>query len=162
LLAREGVRSYLEIGSKFGGSLWRVANALPKGSLVVSIDPNRNGQSLEGCIIDLKGRGYDARHIPLFSTAAKAIDTAKALAPFDALFIDGDHTPAGVWSDWNNYGSLARIVAFHDIGWKRAPTWEGKKIEVPAIWDEIKQGHRFEEIKLDKSEKNNGIGVLWR
>jgi hypothetical protein len=22
--------------------------------------------------------------------------------------------------------------------------------------------YRFEEIKLDKSEKNNGIGVLWR
>jgi hypothetical protein len=41
LLQREGVRSYLEIGSKFGGSLWRVANSLPPGSRIVSVDlPN--------------------------------------------------------------------------------------------------------------------------
>jgi predicted O-methyltransferase YrrM len=29
LLAREGVASYLEVGAKFGGSLWRAALALP-------------------------------------------------------------------------------------------------------------------------------------
>jgi hypothetical protein len=38
LLVREGVTSYLEVGSKFGGSLWRAANALPKGSRIVSVD----------------------------------------------------------------------------------------------------------------------------
>jgi hypothetical protein len=37
----EGVRSYLEIGAKFGGSLWRAAQALPKGSRIVAVDlPN--------------------------------------------------------------------------------------------------------------------------
>jgi predicted O-methyltransferase YrrM len=162
LLVREGVRSYLEIGSKFGGSLWRVANALPKGSRIVSLDQNVNGPDLQNCINDLNGSGYNAWLIPLNSTSSEAIERACALGPYDAVFIDGDHKPPGVWSDWNNYGSMGRIVGFHDIGWRRGPDWVGKRIDVPGIWDEIKQRYRFEEIKLDKSGKNNGIGVLWR
>jgi predicted O-methyltransferase YrrM len=163
LLAREGVKSYLEIGSKFGGSLWRVANALPKGSRIVSIDLNRNGTSLQECINALNGSGYDAWLIPFDSTLPEAIERAKGLGPYDALFIDGDHRADGVWADWHNYSAMARIVGFHDIGWKRSPdNPKAKSIAVPEIWDEIKQGHRFEEIKLDKSGKNNGIGVLWR
>ena len=38
LIIAEGVRSYLEIGSKFGGSLWWIATSMPRGSRVVSID----------------------------------------------------------------------------------------------------------------------------
>jgi predicted O-methyltransferase YrrM len=41
ILVGEGVTSYLEIGSKFGGSLLRVAERLPAGSRIVSVDmPN--------------------------------------------------------------------------------------------------------------------------
>ena len=162
LLAREGVRSYLEIGSKFGGSLWRVAHALPKGSRIVSLDQNVNGPELQECINELNGAGYDAWLIPLLSTSPEAVHRAKELGPYDALFIDGDHKPPGVWNDWNKFGPMARIVAFHDIGWKRAPEWVGKRIDVPGIWDQIKQGHKYEEIKLCPTGKNNGIGVLWR
>jgi predicted O-methyltransferase YrrM len=163
LLAREGVKSYLEIGSKFGGSLWRVANALPKGSRIVSIDLNRNGTSLQECINALNGSGYDAWLIPLDSTLPEAIQRAKGLGPYDALFIDGDHRPDGVWADWHNYSAMARIVGFHDIGWKRSPdNPKAKSIAVPEIWDEIKQPYRHEEIKLCPTGNNNGIGVLWR
>lgn len=162
LLAREGVHSYLEIGSKYGGSLWKVAQALPKGSRLVSLDHNINGPSLEACIAELNAIGYDARLIPLLSFDERAINAAKALAPFDALFIDGDHRPPGVWNDWNHYAPLARIVSFHDIGWRRDPSSpKAKSIAVPEIWDEIKKPYRHKEIKLDKSG-NNGIGVLWR
>ena len=161
ILAREGVRSYLEIGSKFGGSLWRVANALPKGSRIVSLDMNVNGPELQECINALNGTGYDAWLIPLSSFEPEAVARAQALGPYDALFIDGDHRPPGVWNDWNNFGGMAKIVAFHDIGWRRDPSNpKAKSIAVPEIWDQIKQGYRFEEIRHCK--KNNGIGVLWR
>lgn len=162
LLAREGVKSYLEIGSKFGGSLWRVAHALPKGSRLVSVDLNVNGNELQCCINELNGKGYDAWLIPLNSTLPEAIERAKALGPYDAVFIDGDHRPPGVWADWNNYSPMGRIIAFHDIGWHRAPEWVGKRIDVPQVWDEIKKPYRYEEIKLCPTGKNNGIGVLWR
>ncbi|MCP6769556.1 hypothetical protein NL529_32390, partial [Klebsiella pneumoniae] len=38
LLTRERIGSYLEIGSKFGASLDRIARSMPKGSRVVSVD----------------------------------------------------------------------------------------------------------------------------
>lgn len=163
LLAREGVRSYLEIGSKWGGSLWKVANALPKGSRVVSVDLNVNGEGLESTINRLKDIGYDAQMIVGDSTAPSTIFRAELLAPYDAIFIDADHRPPAVWADWHNYGPMGRIIAFHDIGWRRAPEWVGKRIGVPEVWAEIKKlGHRFEEFKLCPTGKNAGIGVLWR
>lgn len=162
LLANEGVLSYLEIGSKFGGSLWRIARALPEGSRIVSIDLNVNGPSLRECVGQLCSLGYDAKLIMGSSLDKDVIAKAQALSPFDAVFIDGDHKPLAVMADWENYGPLARIVAFHDIGWRRAPEWVGKRIHVPEVWDKIKTGYRYEEIKLCPTRKNNGIGVLWR
>lgn len=162
ILAREGVRRYLEIGSKFGGSLWRVANALPAGSLVVSVDLNVNGHSLITTVNRLRDADYSAHLVVGDSTAPETVMKAATLGPYDAVFIDADHRPPAVWADWQNYGKMARIVAFHDIGWRRAPEWVGKRIDVPQIWEEIKQGYRYEEIKLCPTGKNAGIGVLWR
>ena len=39
----------------------------------------------------------------------------KKRGPFDAILIDGDHSLAGVSKDWQLYGELAPLVAFHDI-----------------------------------------------
>ena len=65
LLKREGVGSYLEIGSKFGGSLWRAATALPVGSLIVSVDMpggtkawKESEASLKACHAELQRLGY--------------------------------------------------------------------------------------------------------
>lgn len=169
LLKREGVRSYLEIGSKFGGSLWRVARAaLPAGSRLVSVDlPQGDGSfketqpHLEACVKELIAHGYDAMLVLGDSTDAKIARRIKALGPFDAVFIDGGHTLRCVRSDWRKYGPLGRIVAFHDIGWKPRPAPSKKDpIEVPEFWDSIKGKYRHEEIRLE--QRDNGIGVLWR
>lgn len=169
ILKRENVRSFLEIGSKFGGSLWRVGNALPKGSKIVSVDlpfgDNSFKESVEPlnrCIAELNRRGYDARVFFGDSTDPAIIEKVRALAPFDCCFIDANHTLPYVTKDWQNYGPMARLVAFHDIGWlKRPPEQQGKKlpIDVPQLWGELKKKFRSEEIKLDK--RDNGIGVLW-
>ena len=67
VLVREGVLSFLEIGSKFGGSLWKIGSALPVGSRIVSVDLpqgtkawKESSKSLEKCIQDLKKLGQDA------------------------------------------------------------------------------------------------------
>ncbi|WP_029581954.1 class I SAM-dependent methyltransferase [Bradyrhizobium sp. URHD0069] len=163
LLSRENVRSYLEIGSKFGGSLERVAMALRAGSRIVSVDmPGGTGASrphLEACVERLKGHGYDAHLILGDSTAPEIIAQAAALGPFDAVFIDANHLLPYVTKDWENYGPLGRIVAFHDIAYVPKPG-NPKEIEVPQFWNSIKGGYRFEECKLDGP--HNGIGVLWR
>ena len=38
LFKTEKVRSYLEIGAKFGGSFWKIVNGLPTGSRAVAVD----------------------------------------------------------------------------------------------------------------------------
>lgn len=163
LLAGEGVLSYLEIGSKFGGSLRRVAKALPKGSRLVSVDLPGEGkeskQRLAGLIHDLRAEGYDAHVIWGDSTSADVIERARSLGPYDAVFIDANHTTPYVESDWRHYGMMANIVAFHDIAYVPKPGRE-KPIEVPKFWNVLKTGFRYEECKLDGP--HNGIGVLWR
>lgn len=166
----ENVRSYLEIGSKYGGSLWHIANALPKGSRVVAVDLPHGDFSfkealpyLKECVAELCKRGYKAELIIGDSTDPDVIARVQSFAPFDLCLIDANHTEPFVRADWANYGPLARIVAFHDIGWIPRPMKPGKMpIDVPPVWDEIKQNFRHQEIKVSSVPGENGIGVLWR
>lgn len=169
LISREGVRSYLEVGSKFGGSLRRVAEAMPKGSRIVSVDmPNGtkawgdSSVSLAKLIRKLSDNGYDARVIWGDSQAQETIELVRELGPFDAILLDADHRLSGVTKDWENYGPMGSMIAFHDIAWRRAPEWVGVRIDVPEFWDSIKLRHRHVEFKFCPTGKNNGIGVLWK
>ncbi len=169
LLAREGVRSYLEIGSKFGGSLWRVGEALAPGARIVSVDMPGGTKawkdsevSLKACHAALADKfGHETHAIWGDSSAWAIIGAVEALGPFDAILIDADHRLPGVTRDWLTYGPMGRIVAFHDLAWRRAPDWVGTRIDVPQLWASIKDAYRHEEIICCPTGKNNGIGVLW-
>lgn len=174
LFKSENVKAYLEIGSKFGGSLWQIGNSLPKGSRIVAVDlPHgdnsfkENEHGLRQCAHELSNRGYDMHLFIGDSTDQPVIDSVKALGPFDAVFIDANHTIPYITKDWQNYGPLGRIVAFHDINFFRPgglPPHK-KPIEVPQFWSEIKNGYRHTEIILSVPDhvgcRDNGIGVLW-
>ena len=169
LVKEENVRSYLEIGSKYGGSFWRVVCAMPVGSVAVAVDlpgttklrkyPFSQPYLLQ-CVKDLRAKGYDAHCIIGDSTDKKVIREAQQRAPYDLCLIDGNHTVPYIRADWDNYGPMAKIVAFHDIGWEMDPRKQ-KQIEVPLVWNEIKTEYRYQEIKLC-SVNENGLGVLWR
>jgi predicted O-methyltransferase YrrM len=168
LLKREGCKSYLEIGSLFGGSLWRVGSVLPRGSKVVSVDlpsgqPHDPGDfdSLKACAAKLaEDFGHDSHVIEGDSTDKFIVERVEPHGPFDACFIDANHTLSYVTKDWENYGPLCRIVAFHDINWKRDPGTFRRRVDVPVLWEQLKKKYRFEEIREGKQD--NGIGVLWR
>lgn len=167
ILAAEGARSYLEIGSKFGGSLQRIAAALPPGSRIISVDkptPEKPAAnlSLRAVIGDLRSAGYDAGLVADDSGDPMTVALVRMLGPFDAVLIDADHRLPAVERDWENYGTVGRIIAFHDIAWRRVPEWQGTRIDVPQVWDRVKRDFRYEEIRLCPTGKNNGIGVLWR
>lgn len=169
IVAESGARSYLEIGSKFGGSLERVARRLPEGSRVVAVDlPNgtrawsESRVALGGVMSCLNALGHETHMIWGDSTDPKIIEQVRKLGPFDAIFIDANHTMPYVEKDWSNYGPMGKIVAFHDIAWHRAPEWVGTRIDVPQFWDRVKNDFRHVELKYCETGKNNGIGVLWR
>lgn len=169
VIRREGCRSYLEVGAKFGGSLKRVADVMPAGSRIIAVDLpggtkawGESRTSLSAIIEGLRSDGHDARVIWGDSTKQDVIDKVRALGPFDAILIDANHTRPYVEKDWANYGPMGSIIAFHDIAWRRAPEWVGTRIDVPAFWHEIKDDYHHEEFKFCPTGKNNGIGVLWR
>ena len=161
ILAAEGAVSYLEIGSMFGGSLWLAAKTLPKGSLIVAVDlplSRGNQKTLQSCVNELCADGYDAKLIVGDSASPDVISAVRALAPFDACFIDANHKLKNVTADWINYGPMAHIVAFHDISGLQEKGNEG----APQFWQSIKGDYKHREIKLDHKPNRGGIGVLWR
>lgn len=171
ILRSENARSYLEIGCKFGDSLWKVANALPRDSKIVAVDLPHGDKSfkeslppLQECVNALRARGYQASLIIGDSTDPKVIEDVKKLGPYDAVFIDANHTLPYIRKDWENYGPLGKLVAFHDIGFYRAGGMPpGKKpIEVPTFWKELKESGKYRTVEFRRDRQDNGIGVVWR
>lgn len=168
LIKKHNVRRYLEIGSKHGGSFWRVVTSLPRGARAVSVDLPHGDTSfkqsephLRACILRLKELGYDAHLFLSDSTDIETVERVRQLAPFDLVFIDGNHTEPYVWKDWYNYGPLANIVAFHDISWFRAvPDSKKMPIDVPKVWGKLKQ--EFDHVEIKQCPQDNGIGIIWR
>lgn len=161
----EGVTRYLEIGCKYGGSLWKIGTALPMGSTMVAVDLMRFPQIVAGLLTavdELRKRGQTVHLIKGDSTSQNIMHQVKDLGPFDACLIDGDHSLVGVKQDWKNYGPLCKLVAFHDINWFRPVGHPDRQqtIDVPEFWNSIKGDYEHKEIKRDK--RDNGIGVLWR
>jgi hypothetical protein len=171
LVRQEKVCSYLEIGAKYGGSFWHIVRAMPKGSVAVAVDLPYGSTFkrpfsepyLRECVKELRSEGYQAHLILGDSTNVTIIDAVRTRAPYDLCLIDANHTEAFVRSDWANYGPMAKMIAFHDISFDMTRNHVGKifPIEVPKVWDEIKTGYHYKEIRLCKS-KDNGFGILWR
>jgi hypothetical protein len=92
--------------------------------------------------------GYDAHLVLGDSHAPETIEKVRALGPYAFVFIDGEHTAAGVRQDWQAYGPMAEVIAFHDIR---------NNLDMDRFWREIR-GEEFAEYVYS----NMGIGVLWR
>lgn len=77
----------------------------------------------------------------------------------DFLFIDGDHTEAGVTADYNDYRDLVRpggIIAFHDIVESQPlPT-----NQVYPLWKKIKKQAHTEEFVDNPQQCGFGIGIV--
>lgn len=164
LLKAAKITSYLEIGCKWGGTLFRVAKEMPVGSRIVAVDLPTKGSdtliSLQACADELHRMGYLVDLIIGDSTDESVISKVKELGPFDACLIDANHTMEYVIKDWENYAPLASIVALHDISHKR-PRQPGRlPIEVPAFWENVKHDYRYVEIAHEPMD--NGFGILYR
>lgn len=168
LLLERGIRSYLEVGARHGDTFHQIMTSLPKGSRGVALDlpggawgQKKSRDSLDRAAVDLQINGYDVVVVYGDSTEQDVIATIEDLGPFDAVFIDGDHSLAGVTADWENYRHLAPLIAFHDIdGSGMSERGTGSPVEVPLLWAELRG--RYETIEFIGAERGMGIGVVLR
>lgn len=162
-----GVRSYLEIGSQHGGSFWRMGEGLGEGALMLSIDRPNPGSGTEKSLLECVGRlrelGRDAHVVLGDSTDEEIIERARAMGPFDLVFIDGNHTLPYVTRDWQNYGPMGGMVAFHDIAFEKEVSHPGKlPIEVSKLWRQIEAEGTYRTRRFVADGSDKGIGVAWR
>lgn len=166
LLQERGVRRYLEIGARHGDTFHEVMVSLPKGSTGVAVDlpgglwgTDKSRSHLKRATADLKRRGYATSC--LFGDSQT--DATKRLivgrGPYDAILIDGDHTLQGVTRDWLQYKDMAPIIAFHDIvGTGQAEKVNGNPVEVPILWERLRQQHVT--VEFVDTDSLMGIGVV--
>ena len=162
----KGVKKYLEIGARHGDTFHEVMLALPVGSYGMAVDlpgglwgTKSSIDALHKAAADLREKGYKIDVIIGDSTAAKIVSRIHAAGPFDAALIDGDHTYIGVRKDWENYRSVAPLVAFHDIvGEGQAEKVHKNPVEVPRFWKELKQTG-VEVVEFVDVDSKMGIGV---
>jgi len=164
LLKAKGVKSYLEIGCRHGDTFHAVGRALPKGSLLVAVDlpgarsgkvtggnnPNSD-KALHHAAADLKKRGQNAVVFIGNSHSREVVESVSKYSPFDAIFIDGDHSFDGAWADWHNYGPMGTLIAFHDIS--------AEDKGCASVYNKLKQQYSHTEFAF---YDRGGIGILWK
>ena len=156
----------LEIGTYRGGTLFIHSRLAAPHATLISIDLagslfgkiwrwlqmpifNRfpqNGQTLHLLHADSHSK-------ETFSKVSKLLNGRQ----LDLLFVDGDHSYAGVRADFEMYAPLVRpggVIAFHDIAVQPPPS------EVARFWNEIKPRYRYKEILHSTAIDAMGIGVL--
>ena len=122
----------LEVGAMFGGTLWHWLRIAER--VVVIDDEMRNEAEWLKWSFDqnvslelLRGKSQDPENIT----------DAWQDAPYDFIFIDGDHRYEAVRADWENFSPMVApggVFAFHDTQHVGDPTYG-----VERLWNEITQ-----------------------
>ncbi len=112
-------RTYLEVGTAEGNTLYTIGHALkgPKPSITYVDYAEHHTEKLRVEIVDiLKKMNIYVRGVHGDSHAHAVIDDAKSLAPFDVVLIDGGHLMHDIVADLMCYAPLARkYIICHDI-----------------------------------------------
>lgn len=166
-LRSEAPRLVCEIGVADGGTNFAFSQALPDVELMIGIDLfvkgryrlrhfGRPGQRL--CYLD------GSSHTEAMVSRVRSVLAGRKL---DFLFIDGDHSFAGVRKDFLNYRAFVReggTIAFHDI----CPdylTRYGRETgnlagQVPVFWQDLKNLYPHEEFVQSRDQDAFGIGAI--
>ena len=142
----------LEIGAKYGGTALGLIKLTRSGGHVISIDP------IPPRVSSLKKERRRVKYSFFQGSSCDphVIERVVAYAPFDVLFIDGEHYGDAPTNDFKNflpYMNPLGIVGFHDIIGKEA---------VSNIWNRIKLACPGAVLELVSTPHDkNGIGVLF-
>jgi predicted O-methyltransferase YrrM len=164
-------QAILEIGTALGGTLFTLTRVAAPDAIIVSVDLSSADRVFGGGRVEQRRRLYEAfglegQRVHFLAGDSQTPGMRRRVEEkldgraLDVLFIDGDHSLAGVARDFELYRDLVRdggLIAFHDIVEGR-PELVG---DVPAFWRSVKTAASLEFVD-DPAQGGYGIGVLWR
>lgn len=162
--------SAMEIGTWQGGTLFFLTRLASPRATIISVDlpgGQPDGGGYNRCRAWLyrrmARRGQRLYTLTGDSHSNEMVERVKSALrgePLDYLFIDGDHSYAGVKQDFELFGPLVRkggLIAFHDIA--EHPPETG--CEVSRFWSQVKSQYRHAEFFADPRQGWAGIGLLY-
>jgi predicted O-methyltransferase YrrM len=172
LVAAERPRVVLELGTARGGTLFLLTQVASDDAVLIGVDMPEGRRSFGGnpeyhrrrrFFESFARAGQRVVYVPLNTHRPETLSHVRdvlADRDVDLLFVDGDHSAAGVAADYELYAPLVRtggLVAFHDI----APGPPDAVGGVPEFWQTIRTDDATELVE-DWSQGGWGIGVLRR
>lgn len=169
LLSGLGIESYLEIGTRHGGTFVITVEYLSR------FRPLRRAVGIDLGIPSNALREYAAArpNVTVLQGDSQGREFTKLVReqqPFDLVLIDGDHSEEGCRADLDLVAERSRVLVFHDIVSEPTPG-------VRKVWAEFKQAHaehyefaefteQYDEVKAETGADFIGIGVAvprgWR
>jgi cephalosporin hydroxylase len=159
----------LEIGTYRGGTLFVLSRLSAPDATIISVDLPTTTlgpliRSIQEPIFKRFTRPGQKLHL-LRENSHEAKTVARiseilAGKKLDLLFVDGDHSYAGVKSDFEMYSPFVRnggLVVFHDAA---GNPWR-ETLGASNFWDEVKGSYQSMEIIHERGPHSMGIGVLW-
>lgn len=163
-------RIVLEIGTARGGNFFLLSRAAAKDSYLISLDlpQGRWGGGYAAWKTWLFRRllqnGQKADFVRRNSHSRESLEQVRKLLggrKVDVLFIDGDHSYAGVKQDFEMYSPLVRpngLILFHDVVTHHTdPT-----CQVDRFWSEVRLSGESSEIRAEPDQGWAGIGLLYQ
>jgi cephalosporin hydroxylase len=167
LAAEEKPRTVCEIGTANGGTTFLLGQSLQTTEIMIGVDLFIKRRPR------LRHFARPGQKIVLLDGDSGAPDTLNQVRAalggreLDLLFIDGDHSLAGVARDFQIFRPLVRdggLVAFHDVVEDsftrtgiRTPHWTGG---VPKYWRALKGHYRHHEFVNSWDQDGLGIGAI--
>lgn len=149
----------LEIGSANGGTLYVWARVLTGVDTLISADLDYRGRR---DLLDhfAEESGTSLRCIEGHSrdeATERAVREALAGRPIDFLYLDGDHSYAGVSADFETYEPLVAddgLIAFHDV--------ETGGTGVPRLWSELEREYDRRTIVGADRDGPGATGLIYK
>jgi len=156
-------KSILEVGTDSGGTLFLLSSVADPSAKLVSVDLFGYPGWKAPLYASFARGGQSLRLIRGDSHSPETIHQVKGAlgdAKLDLLFLDGDHSYAGVKKDFETYSPMVReggIIALHDI----VPTDPRSGAFACKFWAEVKEGRKHTEIVENWGQGAAGIGLLY-
>jgi cephalosporin hydroxylase len=168
LLATRPPQTLLEIGAYKGGTFFLFSRVAAPDALLINLDlpPDATGRGTLPWRAQLyRSFVREQQRIELVADDSHQPATVRRLQKMlngrklDFLFIDGDHSYAGVKMDYELYSPLVAkggLIAFHDI----VPAAAELGFGVAQFWKELKPMQKTTEFVEDWGQGGFGIGVV--